>query len=332
LAEINNLNPQFFVLGNQLNQPATNPPFPQFSALYGGGATLAQALRPFPQYQAINTDCCLENIGQSTYNGLLVKLERRFSAGLTLLASYTWSKTLTDADSALPAFAGFMGGGTVQNSYNLDGEKALSYQDIPHTFVLSYLYELPIGPHKKFLSHGGAVGKVLGGWEVGAVHRYQSGSPVSFGCATGAPGFDGCIRFNRVQGQPLTNPVPQTGDPRNWHLFNGNPDVLNATGSSGAFQNPNFLVSTTNLPYTFGNLPRTTGEFRADAFLNEDFSILKSVSIVEGQSVVLKAELINAFNRHIFSTPDLNPTSGTFGAVSSTSNPRQVQFTLRYQF
>jgi hypothetical protein len=81
---------------------------------------------------------------------LLAKLERRFSNGLNLLASYTWSKTLTDADSALPAFATFSGGGSVQNSYNLDGEKSVSFQDIRHTFVLSYIYELPFGPHKKF--------------------------------------------------------------------------------------------------------------------------------------------------------------------------------------
>jgi hypothetical protein len=110
---------------------------------------------------------------------------------------------------------------------------------------------------------------------------------------------------------------------------------MSATGVSGAFQNPNLLVSTTNLPYTFGNIPRTTGEFRTDAFLNEDFSILKSVSIVEGQSLVLKAELINAFNRHIFLGPDqghTNPANEGFGAITGTSNPRQVQFTLRYQF
>ncbi|GAC1437601.1 MAG: hypothetical protein NVS1B11_01890 [Terriglobales bacterium] len=131
LAQINNLNPKFFSLGNALGQPidgpvaaslGLTPPFPQFVALYGPGS-IAQALRPYPQYGSINTDCCLENLGQSTYEALLVKLERRFRNGLNLLASYTWSKSLTDADSALPAFTGFVGGGSVQNSYNLKGEK-----------------------------------------------------------------------------------------------------------------------------------------------------------------------------------------------------------------
>jgi hypothetical protein len=343
LAQINNINPKFFAFGNKLNSSITSAdaatlgvvaPFPEFTTLYSGGdANIAQALRPFPQYKSIDTDCCLENRGQSTYNGLLAKLERRFNNGLNLLASYTWSKTLTDADSALPAFATFSGGGSVQNSFNLNGEKSLSFQDVRHTFVVSYIYELPIGPNKRFLSHGGTIGKVLGGWEVGAVHRYQGGQPVSFGCATGVPAFDGCIRFNRVPGQRLTNPVRQTGNPRNWDLFNGNSADINAFGVSGAFQNPNFSVSSSNAPYTFGDLPRTTGEFRQPVFLNEDFSILKTTRLFEGQSLVFKAEMINAFNRHVFSAPDTGPTDGSFGAVFGTAdNPRQIQFTLRYQF
>jgi hypothetical protein len=343
LAQVNNLNPQFFAFGNKLNSSITSAdattlgvvaPFPEFTTLYSGGdASIAQALRPFPQYKSIDTDCCLENLGQSTYNGLLAKMERRFSNGLNLLASYTWSKTLTDADSALPAFATFSGGGSVQNSYNLDGEKSVSFQDIRHTFVLSYIYELPIGPQKKFLAHGGAVGKILGGWQVGAVHRYQGGSPVTFACATGVPSSDGCIRFNRVPGQSLKNPVPQTGNPRDWHVFNGDPAIIGVTGTDGAFQDPNFFVSSTTAPYTFGDLPRTTPEYRTPKFFNEDFSILKRTALTERQSLVFKAEMINAFNRHVFSGPDTNPYSGTFGGVFGTADsPRQIQFILRYEF
>ena len=167
LGGVNALNPAYFNMGNTLNLLVTDPaspvasPFTQFVPLYGGAATVAQALVPFPQYMNIDSDCCLENLGMSDYNALLVKLQRRFSNGLNLLASYTVSKTLTDADSALPAFAGFSGGGYGQNPYNLKGEKSLSFQDIPQTFVLSYLYELPVGPGKRFAKRGGAVGKLL---------------------------------------------------------------------------------------------------------------------------------------------------------------------------
>src|SRR5262249_34987676 len=208
LAQVNNLNPKFFSLGTALNAdaPAGQIPFAGFSG------PLGQALRPFPQYGGIDTDCCLENVGQSTYHALLAKVERRFRNGLNVLASYTFSKTLTDADSALPTFAQFSGGSLVQNSYNLHGEKSLSYQDIPHTFVLSYIYELPVGKGKRFLNKGGITNQIVGGWQIGGVQRYQSGQPLSFSCNGGQfggpiPGYDGCLRLNRVPGQPLLSPT-----------------------------------------------------------------------------------------------------------------------------
>lgn len=360
LAQINNLNPKFFSLGNNLSAPINsatattlgiNPPFPQFETLYGPG-TISQALRPFPQYQSINTDCCLENLGQSTYNALLAKVERRFHNGLNLLASYTYSKTLTDADSALPAFVTFSGGGSVQNSYNLKSEKSLSYQDIPHTFVVSYIYELPVGKGKKLLNKSGVVDKVLGGWQVGGVQRYQSGQPTAFGCATGVPSYDGCIRYDRVAGQPLLSStrssfnvgnvvVPGPGqnnnsgctEDSNTGLFKptvpGNPTFFNCA----AFLDPNAPGLVAARGYTFGNMPRITGEVRSHGYVNEDFSIIKRVSLFESHTLILKAELFNAFNRHVFTRFDTGIQSSTLGAsFGSINNPRNVQFTLRYQF
>src|SRR5205814_3178022 len=166
LQQLNAIDPKFLPLGFKLSQCLNPDPLICPDSGAAGRATLAslgvtsvpawfetlwgptgqdlvgQVLLPFPQFLSgeqggtgINTDCCLENLGQSTYNALLVKVERRFRNGLNLLASYTFSKTLTDADSALPEFAQFSGGGYGQNPYNLRGEKSLSYQDIPHTFV-----------------------------------------------------------------------------------------------------------------------------------------------------------------------------------------------------
>jgi hypothetical protein len=354
LAQINNLNPQFFSLGNALNQPINsstattlgiNPPFQNFETLYGPG-TIAQALRPFPQYQSINTDCCLENLGQSTYNALLAKLERRFHNGLNLLASYTYSKTLTDADSALPAFVAFSGGGSVQNSYNLKNEKALSYQDIPHTFVVSYIYELPVGKGKKFLNKSGAVDKALGGWQVGGVQRYQSGQPLAFGCATGIPGYDGCIRYDRVPGQPLLSPtagsfnvgaVSQNGGvgctENNTNGTFSAPAGVTTYWNCAAFIDPNAPGLVAARGYTFGNMPRIIGSVRSHGYVNEDFSIIKRMHLFESNSLILKAELFNAFNRHVFTRPDTGVQDSTFGASFGTVNgPRNVQFTLRYDF
>ena len=136
-------------------------------------------LRPFLQYGAITSNCCLENLGQSTYNALQTTIERRFRNGLNLLASYTFSKTITDADSSFSTETGFNSNVFgAQNPYNLKGEKAVSYQDIPHTFVVSYLYELPIGHGKRYLSQG-VTGKVVGGWQLSGILRYQAGSPTT---------------------------------------------------------------------------------------------------------------------------------------------------------
>ena len=357
LAQIDNLNPKFFGLGNQLNLLVTNPlspvaaPYASFCADYGcgpgGGATVAQALRPFPQFQNIDTDCCLENLGQSTYNALLAKVERRFHNGLNLLASYTYSKTITDADSALPSFAQFSGGGLAQNPFNLKGEKSVSYQDIPHTFVVSYIYELPLGKGKKFLNKGGVVDKVLGGWQIGGVQRYQSGQPLSFGCGTGVPGFTsfltGCIRMDRVPGQPLLSPGASSFDQAaaSNSGTSGCTETLNgtfvATGPTyfncGAFIDPNAQNLVTQRGYAFGNMPRITGDVRSQKYFNEDFSIIKRWRFTEAQSLTLKGELVNAFNRHVFGRPDTGPGDSTFGAVfGTTDGSRKVQLALRYQF
>jgi len=367
LAQVNNLNPQFFSLGNALNQDIGSAPLP----FIGYSGTLGQALRPFPQYGGIDTDCCLENVGQSSYHALLSKVERRFRNGLNLLASYTFSKTLTDADSALPTFAQFSGGSLVQNSYNLKGEKSLSYQDIPHTFVVSYIYELPVGKGKKFLNKGGFVDKVLGGWQVGGVQRYQSGQPVSFSCSGGQfggpiSGYDGCLRLDRVPGQPLLSPNAGKFDPTNILALQSecpvnptlpqcqafpdptNPSIGCTQNNNGtfsapagvatyyncaAFFNPNASDLVTARGFVFGNMPRISGDVRSQKYFNEDFSIIKRLRFTESQSLTLKADLVNAFNRHVFGRPDTGPTDSTFGAVFGTvDGSRKVQFALRYQF
>jgi len=375
VAQINNLSPQFFSLGNALSQNinsstatalGVNPPFNGFEALYGPGS-IAQALRPFPQYQSINTDCCLENLGQSTYNALLTKVERRFHNGLNLLASYTFSKTLTDADSAMPIFASFSSG--VQNSFNLNQEKSYSIQDIPHTFVVSYIYELPFGKGKKFVSQGGALDKVVGGWQIGGVQRYQSGQPTIFGCQGGLiPGYDGCIRYSYVAGQSFlssaaskfngpdfltlqsqcANANPPGSLPQCQAFPNPASPSLGCVANNGTFSGPavttyfncaaffdqNFAPKNGQSgPYLFGNMPRITSAVRSQGYFNEDFSLIKRTPIFESHMLILKVELPNAFNRHVFGRPDTSITDSTFGVSGFTISPqRTLQLSLRYEF
>jgi carboxypeptidase family protein/TonB-dependent receptor-like protein len=358
LIQINSINPRFYSLGNDLNLPVGDPQAVADLATLGisvpswfvplwspsGEDTVGQLLRPFPQYRQIDSSP-LENAGQSTYHALQAKVERRFRNGLNLLAAYTFSKTLTNADSAFPVFTGFNSNVFgAQNAFNLKAEKSVSYQDIPHALVLSYLYELPVGPGKKFLNHG-AASKIAGGWQVGGVHRYQSGSPVMINAfASSNPFANGNFRFSQVPGVPLISPNASNFNP--FGADSGctpHSDGTFTANSSNNFFNcaaiidPNASDLVTQRGFAFGNMPVFFSGLRSPGYVNEDFSIIKRTTIAEGHIITFKADFPNAFNRHVFGQLDGNPFSGTFGVPgggghSVLNAPRQIQLTLRYEF
>ena len=167
---------------------------------------------------------------------------------------------------------------------------------------------------------------MLGGWDIGAVQRYMSGEPISFGCAIGIPGWDNCIYFTRVAGQSLKSAAYASG-----HLNLGNGDVM---FNRNAFTDLNVDAIRNGGPFVFGNIPRVTGEIRNWAYYNEDFSFTKSVPIRERLTFSLRFELLNAFNRHVFGIPDTAPNDGTnFGRPTYTiDTPRNVQILGRFTF
>ena len=334
---VNSLDPKYFSMGSALAaQIGTQTAVPLPYAGFPTQAVVAQALVPFPQYFGFNTDCCLENLGQSTFNALEAQLSRRFRNGLNLMASYTWSKTLTDADSALPFFATLHQGGAPQNAFDKQGDKAISNQDLPQNFVVSYIYELPFGKNKKFLSRGGVMDRVVGGWSISGIQRYESGQPVAFACATGVPAYADCIRFNQVPGQSIFSDA--------WKSGSFNP-VTDSMFNAAAFDDPNSNANlTARGTYAFGTLPRVDGAIRMRPYLSEDFNIMKRTKITEGSDIRFEANILNAFNRHIWNYPgDLNPNDGAFGLINfatySTTGgggylifPRRVQLQLKVEF
>jgi hypothetical protein len=386
IAQVNALNPKYYDLGNALGLHIfTNPSESAgalaalasvgvttvpawFETLYGpGGAaagndTVSQLLRPFPQYLDIggsnNGKCsCLENLGVSSYNAFQAKLERRFRNGLNLLASYTFSKTITNADSAIPVFSGFSSNEfAAQNPFNPSSQKALSYQDTPHTLVISYLYELPAGPGKSHFSQGVA-SKVLGGWALAGVLRYQSGTPTILNTfVSSPPGTDGAFRLSLVPGVPLlasnhgsfnpfitnTSKTVQSPSPSGCtENADGtySPMSTNNFFNCAAFidPNPSSLIATRG--YIYGDAPLVLGNVRSQNYYNEDFAILKRTTIHENHEIDFKVDIPNAFNRHILDTLDGWVGDSNFGAPKNIfgGNPiaspvRQIQFTLRYKF
>ena len=375
IQNINNTSTSTFGLGDILGrQFATSAPA-QGTALpyatFNPTANYYQALRPFPQYDFIATDCCLQNVGHSTYEALIASVERRFSQGLNLQASYTWSKDITNADSILPGINA--GVNQEQDPSNPKTTKALSIQDIPNTFVVSYIYELPFGKNKQFLNFNNPILRsAVSGFKIGGVQRYQSGEPTSFGCATGIPGYQQCIAFSRLPGADLASPARRSGhldpfrrykyqylnptapdrgsDPNVDSEFNGLTNTGNAAytqfQNNPAFYDQNNTFNRTpravqagNCPtcdngaFEFGNIPRVTSEVRNYKYYNEDFSFLKDTPFGDGKVFTFKVELLNAFNRHAFSTPDTQPYDYTFGVPTNTINgPRNMQLTARIQF
>ena len=343
----NSLPVQYFGLGTLLNQPinsaaavAAGIKLPY--ATFGGSNPVGQALRPFPQFYNLGGQGFgqpYEPTGMATYHSLQATLVRQFSNGLHLQASYTWSKTLTDADSAIPFQAASGTSGNYQAGAPVRTEKALSIQDVPQIFVLSYIYELPFGRDKRFLNHGFLLNELVGGWQVGAIQRYQTGQPLNNPCASGVSGYDGCFRFNFAGDQRKL-----IAKHAHFNPFNGQDRYLvgtvNTVGSNQIvdfstipFSDPNANVSTTGT-YRFGNGPRVLNA-RIPSYLQEDFSIIKRFAIREDINLELRGELFNAFNRHIFGGPnDTNPYDGfNYGRVNGTQDaPRVVQFQGRVNF
>ena len=380
LSNFNNLSTKYFSLGDELSIPGytipeggsaggVNAPYSTFTGALG------QALRPYPQYDYIQGDCCLENLGHSSYDALVTSLERRFHDGLNLQVSYTWSKEFTDADSTIPfSYITGNGGNSLrqgEGSSDLKLDKAVSAQNLTNQFSLSYLYQLPFGKGRRWLHDSRAADLIVGGWQVGAIQRYQSGEPISFGCATGIPFYENCITFqagpasnggksfasqaykSNKEGpsffnqeswfKPAYNSLPSNGplvglsDAAFVDQNNENGPIRNFTPGCAAY---NGGTPCSFDPFTFGNVPRVTNAITGPNYLSEDVSLLKDFHITERMIFQLKGEGFDIFNRHRMALPDSSPGdtcngSGCtgFGIPTATDyGPRNLQVSGRVTF
>ena len=357
LTNFNNISTSYFGLGDvlsnsQYNIPegssATNP-FGTYKAPYSTfTGSVGQSLRPFPQYDYIADDCCLENLGHSSYNALVTSLERRFRNGINLQASYTWSKNLTDADSLIPfSYTATNQREQAQYSNNLKGDKAVSVQNLTNQISLSYLYQLPFGEGRKWMNHNRALDLLVGGWEVGGIQRYASGQPIGFGCASGIPYYQNCIQFDAgpasLNGKNFASAAYQKNK-NGPSVFNGQSWFKPAyrvpgTNNSPTYTDPGVPMSqagfvdenregvgwarpfspgcgTPNAPCSFapfslGNLARVTQAITGPLYLAEDVSLLKDFRVTEKVTFQLKGEAFDLFNRHRMALPDLSPSDSS---------------------
>jgi outer membrane receptor protein involved in Fe transport len=182
--ETNALDPQYLSMGNALNELVPNPFFGviRTGALSQPTVTRRQLLLPFPQYTSVRRQFPME--ASSIYQALAVKAERRASNGVTLLASYVYSR-LTDQSSNQE------GGSAILNPYDLEAERSRSEYDVPHRMVVSAVYDLPFGRSQRFgRSWSPVVDGLLGGWTASGIVTLQSGYPIVIGRPAVANGND----------------------------------------------------------------------------------------------------------------------------------------------
>jgi hypothetical protein len=271
------------------------------------GATQSQSLRPFPQYG--NVLWYSPDWGNSTYNALNVKVEKRFSGGLNFLSTYTWSKFLDDI-AAPSELAGAPAGGQ-QSYYARHLDKGLSGNDIRHRLTGSFVYELPVGKNKAFAIHNSILDGIIGGWSLGTIAELRSGSPFGVYEQTNKlNSFSPGQRSNIVGDPNLPTDRPRSQLVREW--FN-----------TAAFAFPGNGV--------LGNASKSVGT--GPGFMNFDTSLLKDFRVTEKQYVQFRSQFYNVFNRPNFANPNGSRGSATFGQISGTVNGgRFIQLSLRYVF
>jgi hypothetical protein len=317
-AQLNQLNPVYFSLGNQLNNQVPSPFYGiiPVGTLSTATVPLGQLLSPFPQYQGVQN--VQANVGDSTYHALQVKVEKRFQSGGTILGSYTFSKLISPVNNAPSGSLDGINGGdsTIQNYYDLRSEKALADFDTRHRLVVSYVYDLPLGKGKRFLAGvKGAADKLVTGWGVNGVSSFQMGYPLKFSASPNVTGFNTGLRPNVAANCQQTISGPTQAK-------------LNQYFNTACYSLP--------APFTFGNEARTDPTLRAPGMNNFDLALFKRTSFTEGARLEFRVESFNLFNRVQFGPPNTAFTSAagsTFGVITTQINqPRLLQMAMRLQF
>ena len=360
LSPINVLNPfdpAIQAIGGDLSKSYTDADGPTVFAAHGVsvpyagwagqmqscGATIAQALLPFPQYCGTLTGLNEEH-GTSIYHSFQGKIERRLQSGLYILGSLTWQKMFTDAanntQSSNTAGAGSGGNGGAFSPYDSARRAyAIAPDNVPVTGSLAIVYDLPFGKNKPFLSNGGFVNTLVGGWQTSPIFRYEDGIPFSFSsassCTTATALTNGGGDYFHEFCVPGVIPGAKVLTQERNHF---NP-------SKGLFFNAAGLepVSAFNtLGYT--GYGKAVSNIEGPSYRNLDISFTKNTRIAEKLNFKFAANFFNAFNNHYFVSQGSNNggtgyafttdiASPSFGKWNgSVSSPRTIQFVGRFEF
>ena len=301
---------KYLALGNSLFDSLPNPFFgvvPANSAL-GGSDTISrqQLLLPYPEFTGVNGQAAHRT--SSTYNGMQLKVQKRMSSGLSVLGSYTISKTLDDdsaTDGSVINITPFVTGH--QDPNNPKADHSLSANDRSQVLIISSIYSLPFGRGKAFgagisnplLSH------LIGGWETSSILAFATGFPIGMFC--------GYCSFPANRPDLIGNPNSGSGSVES---------RLNDWLPASAFS--------PNVAFQYGNVSRTLPHTRGPGQANVDFSLVKDTHVGERLNVQFRSEFFNFLNRPQFGMPNTTAGSSSFGEITTQVNiPRQIQFGVK---
>jgi hypothetical protein len=287
-------------LGSHLNDSVANPYYGSITtgSLAAATTSRGQLLRRYSQFTSVLP--LFLSGGNDQYDGLQLRINKRFNSGLQLEGSYVWSKNYDNSTNH-------------QNSFDPMADYAVSSQDIRQRFVVSYIYALPIGRGQKI---GGNMSRLediaLGGWQLNGITTLQGGNPLQISASNTLSNLD----FQTLYADTNFQNASLHGDIRN---------RLNRYFNTSDFSQP--------APFTLGNGPAYYDQLRGPGLANTDFSAFKEFGAAERVKLQFRAEAFNVFNHVEFGNPDTGVTDNTFGVISSQANsPRQLQFGLKALF
>jgi Carboxypeptidase regulatory-like domain/TonB dependent receptor len=291
----------YLSLGNALNDPVPNPYYGVITTGPLSAATVrrSQLLKPYPHYTDVGR--FRDAVGDSIYHGMSVRVDKRLGYGLLFQAAYTVSKQIDNVAERFFGRAGFI------DPNNLSLSRSVSEYDRPQILALSYIYQFPFGPGKRWLGRGWA-GHLLGNWQISGITNFASGVPLVIG-APGATSLPG-VGATAVK---LKSPVLPKGE-----------QSIDRWFDTSAFTVPQ--------PFTLGSDSRTQPNLRVPGTKSIDIMLSRSQRIKERVNLQFRAEFYNAFNIVNFAGPDTNVTSINFGRILDSAGGRNIQFGLRISF
>jgi hypothetical protein len=280
-------------------------PYPAFASNFGGGATVYQSLKPYPQYSGVSR--VWDQSATAYFSAFQIQADKHLSNNLNFLANVE-----------LPRLNDNMV--TTVNKYNPAADWG---EDTTGSFESKFAgtYELPIGPGQRWLNTG-AVGKYAGGWQIAAILTYNNSQPLAI-TQSGESFINGT---NRPNFNPYV-PMWSGGYGNVTKFFDHKSSSAPVLFSTGAWTN-------TGSQYALGNAKRVYNSVRGPWYPVEDLSAKKVFRITEGQSFAIRMDYFNAFNRvqEPYPTTDINATN--FGQITSkfTATNREGQVEATYNF